>query len=41
MPLELVVGLEIAKFIGTSYMEADAYMVVPDYDVNEARGLKC
>jgi len=39
--MEMMVGLEIAKYLSTFYMEADGYMKQPDYDLMEVRGLKC
>ena len=34
VPLELVVGLEIAKLFYTYHMDNDAYMMEPDYELN-------
>jgi hypothetical protein len=41
IPLELLVGLEIAKGIGTLYMQADAQMMEPDYEMKTINGLSC
>ena len=40
IPLELVISLEIAKFLSALYIECDAQMIVPDYDVGEMTGVK-
>ncbi len=34
IPLELIVGLEIAKLVSTGYMNCDAYMMEADYELN-------
>ena len=41
IPLELLICIEIAKFVGTYYMEADAWMKEADYELGQVRGLKC
>lgn len=41
IPLELLVGLELAKGIGTLYMQSDAQMMEPDYEMNAIVGMAC
>jgi P-type E1-E2 ATPase len=41
IPLELLVGLELAKGIGTLYMQCDAEMMEPDYEMNTINGMDC
>jgi P-type E1-E2 ATPase len=41
IPLELLVGLELAKGIGTLYMQCDAEMMEPDYELNTINGMDC
>jgi len=41
IPLELVVCLEIGKFICTFYMMDDAFMAEADYEQGQVRKLKC
>jgi len=41
VPLDLLVALEISKLVYTPYMEGDGEMMVPDYVVNEVKGMEC
>ena len=41
VPLDLIAGLAISKLIYTGFIEGDAWMMEPDYDMNDIKQAKC
>jgi phospholipid-transporting ATPase len=41
VPLDLLCVLEVSKLVYTPFMEADGEMMVPDYVVNDVKGMEC